>query len=144
MLDRKDADFFYLPRESEESIAGTVVDLVQNRLPRSYGDDVCDKIQVLTPSRKGISGADNLNVMLQGALNPWASFKKERRYRDIVFREGDRVMQMKNNYSLEWQSDDGKNGIGIFNGDIGIISDIDGEDGSLTVDFDDRRCLGCV
>lgn len=139
-LSRKDADFFFLPRESEEGIAATVVDLVKNRLPRSYGEDIVSKIQVITPSRKGMSGTENLNVQLQYALNPPSTTKREKKSRDLVFREGDRVMQTKNNYTIEWETEDGRNGLGVFNGDIGTVSEIDADEGTMTVRFDDRVC----
>ncbi|MBR5253374.1 MAG: ATP-dependent RecD-like DNA helicase [Clostridia bacterium] len=137
-LTRKDGDFFFLPRETEDGIWRTVVDLVQNRLPRSYGADVVSKIQIITPSRKGASGTENLNVNLQAALNPPSRGKNERKSRDIVFREGDRVMQTKNNYSIEWETDDGRQGLGVFNGDIGTVTEIDNENGMMTVKFDER------
>lgn len=137
-LTRKDGDFFFLPRETEDGIWLTVVDLVQNRLPRSYGADVVSKIQIITPSRKGASGTENLNVNLQAALNPPSRGKNERKSRDIVFREGDRVMQTKNNYSIEWETDDGRQGLGVFNGDIGTVTEIDNENGMMTVKFDER------
>ncbi|MBE6542075.1 MAG: ATP-dependent RecD-like DNA helicase [Ruminococcaceae bacterium] len=141
IIDKKDADFFYLPRESEEIISQTVVDLVRTRLPRSYGEDIIAKIQVLTPSRKGLSGTDTLNASLQAALNPPSHSKNERKSRDVVFRVGDRVMQTKNNYTIEWETDDGRSGMGIYNGDVGIIEDIDSEENLMTVLFDERRCV---
>jgi exodeoxyribonuclease V alpha subunit len=142
ILDKRgaDSDFFFLPRESEESIAMTVTDLVCSRLPRSYGDDIINKTQVITPSRKGLSGTDNLNAMIQSVLNPPAPGKKEKKYRDVVFRVGDRIMQTKNNYTVEWEDNDGKNGMGIYNGDIGVINSIDTDENTFEVQFDDRRC----
>lgn len=139
-LGRKDADFFYLPRETEEGIAATVVDLVANRLPRSYGEGVREKIQIITPSRKGFSGTDSLNLSLQTALNPPADWKNELCFRDIKFREGDRVMQIKNNYMIEWETDGGREGMGIYNGDIGVVESIDAAERTMDVLFDDRRC----
>lgn len=141
ILDKKDADFFYLPRETEEGISATVVDLVKNRLPRSYGEDIIDKLQVLTPSRKGLSGTDTLNQALQNALNPPSPKKKERKSRDRIFRIGDRVMQTKNNYTIEWETDDGKTGMGVYNGDIGLVEDIDLEENLITIRFDERKCV---
>ena len=140
VLTRKDADFFFLPRESEEGIAATVVDLVKNRLPKSYGADISSKIQVITPSRKGMSGTENLNMQLQFALNPPGGGKAEHKCRDLIFREGDRVMQTKNNYAIEWETDDGREGLGVFNGDIGTVVDIDTAESSVTVRFDERVC----
>lgn len=139
-ISRKDADFFFLPRETEEGIASTVVELVSNRLPRSYGENVREKIQIITPSRKGQSGTDNLNMSLQSALNPKNTKKAELLFRDVVFREGDRVMQTKNNYMLEWSTDDGREGMGIYNGDIGVVESIDAGERTMDVLFDDRRC----
>jgi len=138
---RADGDFFFLKRETEEAIAATVVDLVKNRLPKSYGAGVISQIQVITPSRKGLSGTENLNSSLQNALNPPAPDKKERKSRDIVFRVGDRVMQTKNDYTLEWETDHGKAGMGVFNGDIGLVTDIDQEAEAVEITFDDRKCL---
>lgn len=142
ILDKRgaDSDFFFLPRENEESIAATVTELVCTRLPKSYGEDIISKTQVITPSRKGLSGTDNLNAMIQSVLNPPADGKKEKKSRDMIFRVGDRIMQTKNNYTIEWENDDGKNGMGIYNGDIGVINDIDLDENTLEVQFDERRC----
>lgn len=140
-VSRNDADFFFLRRESEEGISATVIDLVKNRLPRSYGADVAQRIQVLTPSKKGLSGTDILNAGLQEALNPPSPHKVEKKSRDVIFRVGDRVMQTKNNYEIEWETEDGKTGIGIYNGDIGTVSDIDREENLVTVTFDERICV---
>ena len=138
-LSIKDNDFFFLSREREEDVAATVVDLYKNRLPRTYGEDTLNKIQVISPSRKGIAGTENLNVILQKALNPSERTKKEYRFRELIYRVGDRVMQIRNNYDLEWEKD-GKNGRGIFNGDIGVILDIDIPEQMMEISFDDRIC----
>ena len=140
VLDRVDADFFYLRRQTEEGIRDTVCDLVANRLPRSYGEDFRKKIQVLTPSRKGLSGTDSLNAALQAALNPPARAKAEHKSRDRVFRVGDRVMQTKNNYQIEWHTDMGEEGMGVYNGDIGTVTGFDTEENLMEVRFDDRIC----
>ena len=134
----KDNDFFYLDRSSDHDIAMTVADLWKNRLPKKYGADTVNNIQVITPSRKGEAGTDNLNVLLQGVLNPAAKGKKEYKFRDKIFREGDRVMQVRNNYDLEWERPDG-NGFGIFNGDIGFVEEIDYAEQCMEIVFDDRR-----
>lgn len=139
-LDVKDNDFFYLPREKDEDIAKTIADLYKNRLPKSYGADTINKIQVITPSRKGEAGTEMLNIILQSELNPPSSKKAEKKSREMVFREGDRVMQIRNNYSLEWEKDD-KYGVGIFNGDIGVIEVIDLVDDMMVINFDDRRVM---
>ncbi len=138
VTDRRDGDFFFLRRMTEEGIRDTVVDLVKNRLPRSYGADIVQKIQVLTPSRKGLSGTDMLNPGLQAALNPPGSGKAERKSRDRIFRVGDRVMQTRNNYGIEWETDTGETGMGVFNGDIGTVTDFDPEEKTMEVRFDDR------
>ena len=138
-LDVKDNDFFFLPRNTDEEIAFTVTDLYKNRLPRSYGAKTVSEIQVITPSRKGDAGTDNLNMMIQAALNPQSSKKKEHKHRERVFREGDKVMQIKNNYELDWIRDDDSTGEGIFNGDIGTIIRIDNLNECMEILFDDRR-----
>ena len=139
-ITKKDSDFFFLPRETDEEIAYTIADLYKNRLPRSYGADTVNQIQVITPSHNGAAGTVRLNQLLQAALNPQDGSKQERKSRDFVFREGDRVMQIKNDYSLEWTKN-GVNGCGVFNGDIGVITDIDPVSESLAVDFDGRETI---
>lgn len=137
-LSAKDKDFFFVARESDRDIAYTVADLYKNRLPRRYGSDTLDMIQVISPSRKGEAGTENLNVLLQAMLNPERFGKKQYKYRESVFREGDRVMQTKNNYDIEWERGDGKSGNGIFNGDIGVIRSINFADQEMEIAFDDR------
>lgn len=140
VLDDKNGDFFFLTRENEAQIAPTIADLCLNRLPRSYGDAIRQDIQIITPSRKGKAGTEVLNQMLQAAQNPPAKGKKERRFRDIIFREGDKVMQIKNNYDITWSRGDDE-GCGIFNGDIGMIESMNLADEQLTVRFDDRTAI---
>lgn len=136
-LSVKDNDFFFIPRRTDRETAQTVADLYANRLPRAYGEDEKEGIQVIAPSRRGEAGTENLNAVLQAALNPPAPGKKETRFREMLFREGDRVMQTRNNYDLEWESEtEGKAGQGVFNGDIGVIREI--RRSSVTVDFDGR------
>lgn len=137
-LDKKDGDFFFLPRDTDAQIAMTVADLCKNRLPRAYGIDSASGIQIISPSRRGEAGTENLNVLLQQMLNPPAFGKKEHKYRQTVFRQGDRVMQTKNNYDLEWEREDGKRGNGVFNGDIGTICDISVRDQYMEIAFDDK------
>lgn len=137
-ITRKDGDFFFLPRKSDREIGETVVSLCAERLPRSYGSDIRDKIQIITPSRKGVPGTNALNLRMQETLNPPSDGKTSCQRGDAVFREGDRVMQIKNNYSIEWQKDD-KSGVGIFNGDIGVIERIDTREESVYCDFDGRK-----
>lgn len=138
-IDVKDNDFFFVHREGDKSIAQTVADLYKNRLPRSYGEEIRQGIQVITPSRKGEAGSESLNILLQEVLNPRSPNKKEHKFRDVVFREGDRVMQTKNNYEINWFRDlDNKDGCGIFNGDIGKIVRIDLRESYMEIHFDDR------
>ena len=135
-LDVKDRDFFFMQRESDAQIASTVASLCAERLPRAYGDP--EGIQVISPTRRGNSGTDKLNSVLQAAINPPARGKKEHKFRDTVFRTGDRVMQVRNNYELEWTRY-GKLGLGIFNGDIGKIKDINPSEKYIEIDFDSRE-----
>ena len=137
VLDQKDKDFFYLSRSQDGDIAATVADLCQNRLPRAYGADIAAQIQVISPSRKGEAGTENLNRILQATLNPARFGVREHRVRDVVFREGDRVMQIRNNYELAWERGE-ETGLGVFNGDIGIVSAVNPSKQSIEVLFDDR------
>lgn len=138
-LSNSNRDFFFMAREDDEAVAATIAGLYKTRLPRTYGEDIIPQIQVMSPSRKGVCGTDNLNALLQSVMNPPDKSKRERRYGDTVFREGDRVMQTKNNYSVVWEKD-GVEGEGIFNGDIGTIEKIDTELGVFVIRFDDRVC----
>ena len=132
-------DFFFLPVRSEEEVGQTIVGLCAQRLPNNMGIDP-SQIQVLTPTKKGGAGTVYLNSILQQRLNPPAPGKHERRFGELVFREGDRVMQIRNNYDIIWKSQDGSTvGAGIFNGDVGIIRRIDPDMETLTVLFDDRE-----
>ncbi len=140
-LDCKNSDFFFLPRESAEQTANTVVSLCRDRLPATYGDDIIHSIQIIAPSRKGEAGTRQLNALLQAALNPPDRKKAERKSRDIIFRVGDRVMQIRNNYDIFWTYAQDKNtcgGTGVFNGDIGTILSMDFEEETMDIDFDGR------
>ena len=136
-LTKKDGDFFYLPSDSDEQTSAIIRTLCKTRLPRAYGVSVYDGIQVITPSRKGQNGTEMLNSVLQAAINPSEYGKKEKSLRDLTYREGDKVMQTKNNYDIAWQKN-GVEGFGIYNGDIGIIRKIDLIAQSMTIDFDGR------
>ncbi len=133
------SDFFFMRRQSEEGVATLIRDLCTTRLPKNMGIPA-DQIQVLSPTRKGGVGTVSLNRMLQAALNPASPEKKERPFGEYLFREGDRVMQIRNNYDILWKKTDGSAvGAGIFNGDIGTIQSINTATESLTVVFDDRE-----
>ncbi len=140
LLCRESTDFFFLPRAREDEIPETVLQLIRDRLPRSYGETIREEIQVITPSRRGRSGTENLNLLLSEAMNPRTKRKKQIKFRDTVFVEGDKVMQLKNNYELEWEKG-GVSGVGVFNGDIGRVSSIDLGAEELTVDFDGREVV---
>lgn len=130
-------DFFFLPVRSEEQAAQTIVELCSTRLPNNMGIPAA-QIQVLSPTKKGGAGTAELNRYLQQRLNPPTPNKKERKYGDRIFREGDRVMQIRNNYDILWKKADGTVGAGVFNGDVGMIEAIDPENESVSVIFDDR------
>ncbi len=137
----KTHDFFFLPLRHAESIGSTIVDLCARRLPASYGYSVFQDIQVLTPGRKGELGTQELNHRLQEALNPPDKNKRELQVNGNILRVGDKVMQIKNNYNLPWSRSDGTTGEGVFNGDMGILVEIDKAAGALTVAIDDKMVL---
>ena len=120
LINVTDSDFFFVRREREGDIADTIASLIDERLPKTYGTAIKEKIQVITPSKKGVAGVEAVNSVLQARLNPPAKFKREKESHGTVFREGDRVMQIVNNYDIEWEKN-GATGIGLFNGDIGVI-----------------------
>ena len=136
-LERTDNDFFFLGRRSLEATAYTIAELVEVRLPASYGFSPLDDIQVICPSRKTVIGTVELNRLLQNKLNPPEPGKKEFKYGLYTYREGDKVMQVRNNYDIEWKKD-GESGQGIFNGDIGYITKINRAAGVMQVLFDGR------
>ena len=138
-LSRKDADFFFLRRNGDEACAATVAELISKRLPAAYGEGIASDIQVITPSRKGVAGTVELNSRLQAILNPRSPEKAEKTFGEKTFRVGDKVMQTKNNYSVEWEKN-GREGVGIFNGDIGTVLSIDRDTASMQISFDDRLC----
>lgn len=138
-LSSKGTDFFFLERVGDELIAKTVCELVTTRLPKSYGHAISDKIQIITPSRRGAAGTEHLNLLLQHALNPPSPQKGEKKSGSVVFRAGDRVMQTKNNYHLEWETTLGESGLGVYNGDIGVIESVDTERECVTVCYDEKR-----
>ena len=138
-LRNRKSDFFFLPCRSEDEVCQTVADLCFRRLPQNMGIP-SDQIQVLTPTRKGGVGTVNLNKLLQHTLNPPSPEKKERPFGEYLFREGDRVMQIRNNYDIMWKKTDGTGvGTGVFNGDVGIIDTIDPGMETVSAIFDDRE-----
>ncbi len=138
VLGVNDSDFFFMKREDVFSASDTVLQLISKRLPAAYGFSPLDDIQILCPSRKGDLGTVNLNRRLQEVLNPRDRTKNELRTSGgRIFREGDRVMQIKNNYDIPWEKGS-EQGEGVFNGDIGILKKINYAAGTMKIEFDDR------
>ncbi len=137
-LTRKDADFFFFQRLEPDKVTELLLELARDRLPKAYCYSPTENIQIVTPSRKGTLGVVELNKKLQQALNPPKNGIAETKSMLYTFREGDKVMQMKNNYDIVWHKDD-EEGTGIFNGDIGRILSINRHSGEAVVDFDSRR-----
>lgn len=143
VLDNKSRDFFFLKRDDANVIISVVLTLIQKKLPK-YIQAKPEDIQVLTPMRKGLLGVERLNTILQEYLNPPSPKKREREYGLGKFREGDKVMQIKNNYQIEWEIRGNygiaaEKGVGVFNGDMGIVREINTFAEILTVEFDERR-----
>ncbi len=142
LLNDADNDFFLVEREDIMTLPDTIADLCVRRLPRRYGFNGVSQIQVITPTRKSLIGVTNLNAVLQDRLNPATPDKIEHMTGRCVFRLGDKVMQIRNNYQLEWERLDGsEKGQGIFNGDVGFISDINKSKQKMTVVFDDKAAV---
>ncbi len=137
-LDRKDSDFFMLESKTSSKAAALVGDLCCRRLPEAYGFSPTEDIQVLCPSKKLELGTVNLNNILQQQLNPPVEGLPEIEIKGFILRRGDKVMQIKNNYDIVWEDDEGNVGMGVFNGDVGVLEDIDVFNRSLTVRFIDR------
>lgn len=144
-LDNQSKDFFFMQRNTADDIAGLVVALVRDKLPGYIKTGPLD-IQVLTPMRKGELGVERLNTVMQHYLNPPDASKSEKEYRSVTFREGDKVMQVKNNYQIEWEVRNRKGyitdaGTGIFNGDCGIIKEINIFSEEMLIEFDESRMV---
>lgn len=145
ILNGKDKDFYFLSKNNPIESLETIIDLNSKRLPSFYDYDPLKDIQVLTPMKKGDVGINSLNKRLQETLNPKSSSKAEKKFGDELFRVGDKVMQIKNNYNLEWQKIGGgilpEKGEGVFNGDFGYIESIDNEGNNLKVIFDEEKIV---
>lgn len=142
-LDNKSRDFFFLRRDNPKVIINVILQLIIKNLPGYVGAGMID-IQVLSPMRKGELGVENLNIMLQKYINPPSEKKAEMEFRENIFREGDKVMQIKNNYQLEWErrgyhSVVIEKGTGVFNGDSGIIRFVNTVTQEITVEFEDNK-----
>lgn len=143
LINVRNKDFFLVSRNNLDSIVRAAVDLCCRRLPDTYGFDPMKDIQVLSPTKKSPAGVVNLNIELQRVLNPADSKKAEKASRGYIFREGDRVMQIRNNYDIKWEKLGNRfiDGTGVFNGDMGVINKIDDEAQSIIVLFDDDRLV---
>lgn len=142
ILNRRDSDFFFERRPVPDEAAQAIVGLCARRLPVFlHSDAPARDIQVLAPTKKSGAGVYQLNALLQAALNPPAPWKKEIAYGETVFRTGDKVMHIRNNYQLPWKADGGEEGEGVFNGDVGFVSAVDNQDRIVTVRFDDERTV---
>lgn len=134
----KDSDFFMMERTDPTATANLICDLFRDRLRNTYDLSPMRDIQVLCPSRKGICGTVSLNKMLQSRLNPDDGVKKSIIVKGCTLREGDKVMQIKNNYDVTWLTDDGESGSGVFNGDIGILESVDTKNTAIRIRFDNK------
>lgn len=145
LLDNQSRDFFFLKRYDADKIINVVLQLVVQKMPKYVDAEMYD-IQVLTPTRKGLLGVERLNTVLQQYLNPPSEGKKEKEHGERIFREGDKVMQVKNNYQLEWEVRNRyglamEKGMGVFNGDMGVIRRINEFAEIVTVEFDEGRSV---
>lgn len=141
-LSKKSSDFFYSPKSEPDEVQKDILDMVSTRIPNFMEGITSEDIQVITPMKAGIAGTINLNEKLQERINPKSPFKAEIVINKRIFRVGDKVMQTANNYDQEWMKDTGKNisfGMGVFNGDMGYITDINTLSNEVTVLFDDGR-----
>lgn len=137
VLNSRDNDFFFVEKKNTDEVIGLLLSFVSERLPKRYNADPLEEIQVISCTRKGTLGTRELNAVFQNALNPKNPKKAEKKYGTVVFREGDKVMQIKNDYDLTWKKGT-EVGMGVFNGDVGRITEIDTRSETLTVDFEGR------
>ncbi len=141
-LNNKSRDFFFMPRDSASSVSSTIAQLYSTRLPAKYGEGILEDIQVLCPTKKSECGTIALNKLLQSIKNPPSRDKNEISVRDFILREGDKVMQIKNNYDIPWTRQGvfemHEEGLGIFNGDIGTVEKIDLVSETVVINFDSR------
>ncbi|MGI6123187.1 MAG: ATP-dependent RecD-like DNA helicase [Acetivibrionales bacterium] len=142
-INEEEGDFFFIPKLSSKDVTACITDLCINHITERFGLEPIKDIQVLSPMRKGDTGVRNLNTILQKAFNPESEDKPQKQFGNTVFRLGDRVMQIRNDYSLPWTLTDENgftsDGLGVYNGDMGIIIDIDSKEELITVCFDDNR-----
>ena len=141
VLNVRDNDFFFLPVEDARAVSETILSLAVTRLPKRYDYSPITDIQVLCPGRKGELGTIELNRRLREQINPAAKDKPQMTVNGTIFRVGDKVMQIKNDYDLPWSREDGTTGEGVYNGDMGIVTDVDQAAGCMRVVIDDREVL---
>lgn len=144
-LDKKSKDFLFINRDESEKIIGAMLTLIKDKLPQYLSCASID-IQIMTPMRKGNLGVERLNLILQDYLNPYDEKKTEKNFGEIKLREGDKVMQIKNNYQIEWKiyddfGNEKSKGLGVYNGDVGIIKNIDNYKEKIVVEFDDKKIV---
>lgn len=140
-LTKRNNDFFFIDVNDKDMISDTIIDLCNRRLPNTYKYSPMFDIQVICPARRGCLGTIDLNKKLQSVINPQDSDKEQITINDITLREGDKVMQVKNNYNIPWKKSDGTQGEGVFNGDIGILLKIDKKNSCLAVVYDDKTAI---
>lgn len=138
IIDDTKSDFFFMKRTSLDSLVSTISSLFVDRLPKSYGYSPLSDIQILCPGRKGQIGTYEINKVLQQSINPKESFKREININGTILRMGDKVMQNRNNYNIPWTKENGENGEGVFNGDIGILTSVTSNPPALQVTYDDK------
>ena len=138
VMNYREGDFFFLPQDSAQGVIQTVLDLCSKRLPATYGLTVCNGIQVLCPGRKGELGTYDMNRRLQELINPKTERSREMTAEGVTLRTGDKVMHIKNNYDIVWTRDNGEIGQGVFNGDIGILEQVNPRESTLSVRYEDR------
>ncbi len=142
ILNRRDSDFFFERRPLADDAGQAIVGLCEKRLPAFLRSEAPIRdIQVLSPTKKGGAGVYQLNLLLQSALNPPSARKRELAYGGNVFREGDKVMHIRNNYQLAWKTDGGEEGEGVFNGDVGFVTRVDPQERTVEVLYDDERAV---
>ena len=140
-LSERTRDFFFMRRANPTDVATTVTELYKSRLPKTYGLTPTTDIQILSPTKKGITGTVELNRVLQFAINPPHSSKLEYKYGQTIFREGDKVMQTRNNYDIEFSTERGEKGVGIYNGDMGVVDSIHTAERYMVITFDDGKVI---
>ena len=134
-------DFFFMKRANPADVSLTVTELYKNRLPKTYGLNPMTEIQILSPTKKGVTGTVELNRVLQLSVNPPSQSKNEYKYGQTIFREGDKIMQTRNNYDIEFTTEKGETGVGVYNGDMGTVDSIHTQERYMIITFDDGKII---